>query len=121
LVIAARDPDLGQAYLDRRIPEIATTLSEDDDFNWRIGLTLWYLYFGFVDQYYELIFSGNPASGAWSDADEQIWHGHAFNRLGFAAHPDYIRLVTDMGIVDVWNKRGPPDFCEKVDGQWVCE
>jgi hypothetical protein len=23
--------------------------------------------------------------------------------------------------VELWDQRGPPDMCEKLDGQWVCK
>jgi len=121
LVTAARDPVSGQAYFDRRIPEIAESLGDEDTFNWRVGLTDWYLFAGFIDRYYELILADNPTSGAYTDADDKVWHGHMLRRLGFTAHPDYLSLATDLGIVEVWEQRGPPDFCEKLNGQWVCE
>jgi len=68
-----------------------------------------------------LILEDKPAVGVWSDADEQLWLGHAFRQLGFTAHPDYIRFVADSGIVEVWEKHGPPDFCRKKGGSWTCE
>jgi TolB-like protein/DNA-binding winged helix-turn-helix (wHTH) protein len=121
LVVAARDPIGGQAYLDRRIPEISASLSDDDDFDWRTGLSNWYLYFGFVDRYFELILAANPGFDVWPFTEEQLWHGHVFHRLGFTAHPDYLSLVTGLGIVDVWKKHGPPDFCRENGGGWTCE
>lgn len=120
LVVAARDPKSGQKYLDRRIPEIAATLPEEDNFNWRSGLVNWYLYFGFIDRYFEMILEPDPWDGTWSDAEEQLWHGHAFHRLGFTSHPAYIQFAADRGILEVWEMRGPPDFCEKKDESWAC-
>lgn len=120
LVTAARNPDSGQAVLDRRIPEIAASLSEEDYFNWQAGLVDLYLYFGFVDRYFELIYAAKPADGIWHDAEERLWQGHVFRQVGFAAHPDYLRFATDVGIVDLWEKRGPPDFCRKRGGAWAC-
>ena len=121
LVTAARDPFSGQAYLDRRIPEIAATLSEDDGFNWQTGLINWYLYLGFTDRYFELINGANAVGGTWSDADEHLLNGHVFNRMGFTAHPDYIQFAIDVGIVDTWDQRGPPEFCRKRGDSWACE
>lgn len=121
LVTAARDPISGQAYLDRRIPEIAATLSENDGFKWQAGLISWYLYLGFTDRYFELINGANAVGGTWSDADEHLLNGHVFNRMGFTAHPDYIQFATDVGIVDTWDQRGPPDFCRKSGDSWACD
>jgi hypothetical protein len=30
-------------------------------------------------------------------------------------------MARDAGMIDLWEERGPPDFCEKTDGEWVCE
>lgn len=120
LVTAARDPVSGQAYLDRRIPEIAKSLSVSDPYNWRLGLDTWYLYFGFMDRYYELIRATSRSGDVRANSLELIWHGHVLRRLGFTAHPEYLGLATELGIVDVWEQRGPPDFCRKNGARWTC-
>ena len=121
LMTAARDPVSGRAYLDRRIPEIAKSLSVSDPYNWRLGLDTWYLYFGFMDRYYQLILATSRSGDVRANSLELIWHGHVLRRLGFTAHPDYLRLATDLGIVDVWEQRGPPDFCRKNGDRWTCD
>jgi hypothetical protein len=40
---------------------------------------------------------------------------------GLTADPRYLEIVKAMGLIDLWEQRGAPDFCEKLDGQWVCE
>ena len=40
---------------------------------------------------------------------------------GLTAHPRLLDVAEGMGYLDLWDQRGPPDFCEKVDDQWVCE
>jgi len=42
-------------------------------------------------------------------------------RSGFTAHPKFLEIAEAWAIIKIWEKRGPPDFCEKVSGQWVCE
>ena len=120
LVAGARDPVNGQAYLDRRIPQIVAAMPDEFAGEWQNTLTLWYLLFGYLDRYYELIFEAGPPK-IWTDADLHIWKGTIFRHGGFTAHPKYLEAAESTGLIDVWEQRGPPDFCEKVDGQWVCE
>lgn len=120
LVTAARNPDSGQAYLDRRMPEIAESLSVSDSYNWQLALDTWYLYFGFMDRYYELILAARRSGDVRANNLELIWHGHVLRRMGFTAHPRYLGVATDVGIVDVWEQRGPPDHCRKDGDRWTC-
>ncbi len=121
LVTGARDPASGQAFLDRRLPDLFASIPEDDPINLRGDLIEWYLFFGFIDRYIELILDLNTTDVSWSDASVPVYQGTLYRRLGFTAHPKYLEVVQSMGIIDLWERRGPPDFCKKVDGQWVCE
>ena len=121
LVTGARDPATGQAYLDRRIPKIIASMPEEYAFNMQGSLILWYVFFGFLDRYFELILDLDLTDSAWTDAEVPVHDGTVFRRLGFTAHPKYLEVVELLGIVDLWEQRGAPDFCEKVDGEWVCE
>jgi TolB-like protein len=121
LVTAARDPQLGQAYLDERIPEILATIPEDDAFNWHEDIISLYLFFGFLDRHYELVMATEPTDATWHYAGIHVWRGVIFRRLGFTGHPDFVELARLLSIDNVWEKRGPPDFCEKVGSKWVCE
>jgi hypothetical protein len=33
----------------------------------------------------------------------------------------YVELAESLGFIEIWEQRGPPDFCQKLDGEWVCE
>ena len=121
LVTGARDPATGQAYLDRRLPQIVATMPEDAVYNWQSRLTKWYLYFGFLDRYFEIILDLDPTDSAWTYAGDLVIWGTTWRHLGFTAHPRYLEVADAFGHVELWERRGPPDFCEKVDGQWVCE
>ena len=121
LVTGARDPATGQAYLDRGIPEILRSMPEGRAFNIRRTLTMWYLAFGFFDRYFEQIFAIELTDSTWTDAGHLVFTGTTARHLGFTAHPKYLEVAEATGIVDVWEQRGPPDFCEKVSGQWICE
>ena len=37
------------------------------------------------------------------------------------ADPRYVAAMTDIGVVEAWDTRGPPDFCSKDTGTWVCK
>ena len=121
LVTGARDPTTGQAYLDRRVPQIVASMPDEEAYNWQLALSLWNLHLGFLDRYFELILAFEPTAETRSDAENLVFTGIMYRRLGFTAHPKYLEVVEAMGIIKIWEKRGPPDFCDKVDGQWVCE
>ena len=36
-------------------------------------------------------------------------------------HPDFINLVTDVGLADYWEQTRYGDFCSRVDDSLVCE
>jgi len=121
LVTAGRDPATGQAYLDRRIPEIVGSMPEEYAHVLQGNLIMLYPIFGFLDRQFELILDLDLADSRWTDADVPVAVGAVFRRLGFTAHPKYLEVVESMGIIDVWEQRGPPDFCEKVGNEWICE
>ncbi len=121
LVSGARDPATGQAYLDRRVPQIVASMPDEEAYDWQLALSIWNLHLGFLDRYFELILAFEPTAETRSDAENLVFTGIMYRRLGFTAHPKYLEVVEAMGIIKIWEKRGPPDFCDKVDGQWVCE
>jgi TolB-like protein len=110
LVAGGRDPETGQAFLDHHIPQLVDSLPEETSYLAGQQLKFLYLGFGFLDRYFELL-----------DADWFIHTGTVFRESGFTAHPSYLKLAKEWGIIDIWEKRGAPDMCEKLEGQWVCE
>jgi len=120
LVNAGQDPATGQAYLDENIPEILSTMPDDDELGWQFGMTVSYLYFGFLDRFYEQIYATGPTDTTWGGG-LYMWIGTIFRQQGFTAHPKYLELAKLLGIIDTWEHRGPPDFCKKTSEQWVCE
>jgi len=121
LVTRARDPATGQAYLDRRIPEIIASMPEEVAFNAQGLLIQWYMLFGFLDRYFEVILDLDLTDSAWTDASLVVYMGTIHRPLGFTVHPKYLEVAESIGIIDVWEQRGAPDFCEKADGEWICE
>jgi tetratricopeptide (TPR) repeat protein len=121
LVTGARNPKTGQAFLDQLIPQVVASVPEADAFEADLSLSQFYLPFGFLDRYFEIIFTFDPGSSAWSDAENQMYLGTILRTSGFTAHPRYLELAEVYGLFDLWEQRGPPDHCEKVSGQWICE
>jgi tetratricopeptide (TPR) repeat protein len=121
LVTGARDPVTGQTYLDRRIPQIVASMPEEYQRYWQLTLNTWYLFFGFLDRYFELIFANDLTGSTWTNSEVLIHDGTMFRRLGFTAHPKYLEVAEALDFTGLWEQRGPPDFCEKVGGDWVCE
>jgi TolB-like protein len=121
LVAGARDPASGQAYLDRRIPQIVASMPDEDARSWQLTLANWYLVFGFPDRQFELILATDLTPLTWSDAEVSIHYGSIYRRLGFTAHPKYLEVAEALDFIGLWEQRGPPDYCEKAGGQWVCE
>jgi TolB-like protein/DNA-binding winged helix-turn-helix (wHTH) protein len=121
LVNGIRHAESGQAYLDRQIPAIIGSMTTEDVTFLEPALNMWYLYFGYLDRYYEIIFASQPSYVTWSDAMYYVWTGTVLRDYGFTAHPRYLELADAMGFVDVWEKRGPPDYCHKTGAQWACD
>jgi hypothetical protein len=113
-VAGAGDRTTGQAYLDQLDLQITTSLSEEE----RTSL---YLLFGFLDRHFQRILATEPSAATRHLAGIHLWRGNLFRRTGFTAHPKYLKLVKSLGIDTVWEHRGPPDFCNKVENNWVCE
>jgi TolB-like protein len=121
LLKGARDPATGQSWLDQRIPEIVASQPEDRQFDlWRV-LVSYYLLFGYVDRYFEIIQSLDLTSSTWTDADFLVYVGTLNRNLGFTAHPKYVEVAESIGLFELWDQRGAPDFCENIDGTWVCD
>jgi tetratricopeptide (TPR) repeat protein len=121
LIIGARDPATGQAHLDRQISQLVASLPEDISSQVLIDSTYFYLVFGFLDRYFELIFELGVSDREWVDSELPVGWGLLDRRSGFTEHPRFLEVAEAFGMIELWEQRGPPDFCEKVSGQWICE
>ena len=109
------DPDTGKAFLDswieervRSHPYPAFAMMEN----------LWYLAFGYVDELWRKIDEIEASSeSAWSPADYLIETALTFPLSGFRRRPNYI--TPDK--IELWEERGAPDTCSKIDDEWTCE
>jgi hypothetical protein len=80
-----------------------------------------YLTYGFLDRYFEVIFERSPEPSLWGESEVLVFNGQLDRNSGFTAHPDYLGIARAASLIDLWEERGPPDFCEKTTGEWVCE
>ena len=96
-------------------------LPEEMAFEAKRILNLFYLDFGFLDRYFDLIFEFDPRASHWTEADRMAAEGLRHRASGFSAHPRYLELAEAFGLFLLWDERGPPDCCEKLSGHWVCE
>ena len=120
LVTGGRDPATGLAYLDRRIPQISSSVPTEDALELQGILTSLYFGLGYLDQCFEILFDIALESG-WGDAASDLWFGTIFRQTGFTAHPKYLEAAAANDFIELWEQRGPPDFCKKLDGNWQCE
>ncbi|MGI9290475.1 MAG: adenylate/guanylate cyclase domain-containing protein [Gammaproteobacteria bacterium] len=121
LIRAARDPSMGQAYLDRRIPEVLeNTIPPEYRFDAQTTLHTWYLFFDFLPREFELLAEVGLVDDAWTDADVPVWLGTMFRDTGFTADPAYLDLAEKLGFLDIWAARGAPDFCQRNGDEWTC-
>jgi tetratricopeptide (TPR) repeat protein len=113
-VVGARDPETGQAHIDRIFLklEIANAADYRDSY---------YLMFKFLDRFFERIFEIGVSVGEWTFTETLIFDGTVHRQSGFTAHPRYLEVAEAYGLFDLWDERGAPDHCNKLDGQWVCE
>jgi len=121
LITATRENETGQVVLDSRIPRLLSTIQGPSKYHWQHQLNMLYLLFGYHDRFFELVRDAEPEPETWTAADVLMWEGTVFRRSGFTAHPDYPDIAEQLGFFEIWDERGPPDFCEKVSGDWVCE
>jgi hypothetical protein len=122
LIVGARDPKTGQAHLDQLVPQIVASSPDDRSaLQTRIDLTGLYSAFGFLDRYFELLFELGISASGWGDAEVPIFDSTVDRKSGFTGHPRYLEIAKTWGYFGLWDQRGPPDMCEKLDGQWVCE
>ncbi|NOR37003.1 MAG: hypothetical protein GQ577_09660 [Woeseiaceae bacterium] len=120
LITGGRDPANGQAFLDRRIPEIVASMPTNHAYFMQQSLVMWYLPLGYLDRYAELTLENSIANLVWNDADNQMYTAMTHPSLGMIAHPVFLEALEVSGIVELWNDRGAPDRCDKADGEWVC-
>ena len=75
---------------------------------------------GMIDEayeYFEILGAFQPAQ---TNAEYAIEDSTILTGSGFTAHQRYVEMATAYGLASVWDRRGPPDYCNKNDGIWSC-
>jgi TolB-like protein len=121
LIKDARDPIDGLANVNRHIKQVLASIPDEQFYFIQGVMSSWYLPLGYLDEYYERLFAYGPNDQMATDADIWFWQGTVFRQGGFTSHPRYLEAAEALGVTDIWDKLGPPDFCEKSEGKWVCE
>lgn len=108
----------GTEYLASWVTDAANRATEF----WAANLAYeWLLIFGRLDEYWGVIEGyAEETESAWTKADVLEILGTAFPVTGYTAHPKYIEYGSRWGLTELWDKRGKPDMCDKIDGDWVC-
>jgi len=114
----ARNPDSGRQYLRDTVPALAASAS--NHYN-AINANIWYLAFDALDDYYDVIYKMNEVDTSWTNSDMLAYVGRAFKSSGYTEDPRFTPLRNRWGMLDLWDERGPPDDCTKVEGNWVCK
>jgi len=114
LVVGARDPETGQAHLDRLLPQLEIDVA---GFN---GVSF-YLAFKYLDRFFEKIFEIGIYDDEWTSAEVPMMEATIYRQPGFTAHPRYLEVAEAQGFFELWDERGAPDHCKKLAGQWACE
>jgi tetratricopeptide (TPR) repeat protein len=118
LIQNARDPDTGKAFLDNWIAEAVANASTTAE---TIAPYFQYLEFGYLDDYFDAANNLRGKGTGWTNSETLEANGMIFRRIGYTRHPAYLEFAESDGLFDLWDQRGAPDHCQKVDGDWVCE
>ena len=75
---------------------------------------------GMIDEAYEYFERLGALQPAQTNAEYAIEDSTILIGSGFTSHPRYVEMATAYGLASVWDRRGAPDHCEKIDGNWSC-
>ncbi len=115
----ASDPESGLEFLRLWVDE---AVSNTDIYSDKVNAMSWFLHLGYLDEYWRVIEEHIPESpSSWNNVEMLEYRGKFFHASGYTRHPSFIPFETKYGTLELWDKRGAPDMCNKSSGQWVCE
>jgi len=119
-LVAARDRDSGAAYIEQYFNGLSKTLSAEEAGSLRNNIPYWYMYLNHLDKFYEYLNDIDEITTGWTTASELLGYIHTHRHFGTTQYPGYLKTVEALGIMDLWEQHGPPDHCQKVNGDWMC-
>ena len=113
-----RDPETGRSALKEWVEYRAANAELSPDAVWA---ATHYLAFGYMDLHIEAIDSYGPKTTGWSDAGILENWGVFLPVTGYRKTQYFLDRAEGSGLIELWEHRGPPDYCSKDSGEWVCE
>jgi tetratricopeptide (TPR) repeat protein len=113
-----RDPETGRSALKEWVEYRAANVEFSIDASWA---GIYYLVFGYMDLHIEAIDSYGPQTAGWSDAGILENWGVFLPVTGYRKTQQFLDRAEGSGLIELWEHRGPPDYCSKDSGEWVCE
>ena len=112
-------PDGGKAFLVDWVDARAGTA---DDFESGLYVFAWLAYFECFDEFWDRVgYLDTATLASWDNTDALVNRAMVFKRADLAKHPRFLPYRRGGTMVDLWESRGAPDFCNKDTGEWVCE
>ena len=112
-----RDPETGRSALQEWVEYRAANVEIYAD---AAFAGAYYLVFGHVDLYIEAIDSYGPTA-YWSDVEVLESWGIYVPVTGYRKTQHFLDRAEGSSLIELWEHRGPPNYCSKDSGEWVCE
>jgi hypothetical protein len=113
-----RDPESGRGALQEWVEYRAANTAIYADAAYAGAF---YLVFGHMDLFIEAIDSYGPPTTYWSDVEVLETWGSYVPVTGYRKTQHFLDRAEGSSLMDLWEHRGPPDYCSKDSGEWVCE
>jgi TolB-like protein len=94
-----------------------TYLSGQDEFDTKLVALAEYGR-GRLDRFYDMIIGSSETE--FGESDFLMYIAMTFQDTGLTAMPEFLIFAERFDLIKVWEKRGPPDMCQKTDEAWVC-
>ena len=117
LIESVVDPATGKAALDEYLQRRFADAASRGEMGEAIDVYSWYVIFGYIDEAWDIVDKDRAENDTrWLNSDTLVFNGQVFPETGFTQDP---RFVEDI-LVEIWELRGAPDRCSKIDGEWTC-
>lgn len=114
----ALDSDTGKAFLDDWLRAESAALAAQGLVSESWQVYTWYVFLGYFDDAFAIIDEEVAQNeSAWLNTVQLRFNGVVYPLTGFRSDP---RFVTEE-LVELWDARGKPDACDKIDGEWTCQ